>query len=84
MSAEYEVLAGVRVVTDHDCGNYKVGDVESHADCAAFQEHIRTYGADGLRAAICHLLVHVQNAERAVMAEHQSSLFEEADDATVS
>ena len=48
MSAKYDTVLDLKVVTDHDCGNYTIGDIECFG---AYGGEIRTFlqncGGDG-------------------------------------
>lgn len=70
MSAEYKLVARVRVVTDHDCGNYEVGEVDGSFDTPALYDHIKEYGSAGLLKQLAFMTSQVIQVE---VAEHKDS-----------
>lgn len=76
MSAETDDLIKLVVVTDHDCGNYRIGEVDVRYNTDELREHIKRYGGDELLLMLGYLthkvfemrtdLVLQQAAEQAV------------------
>jgi hypothetical protein len=66
MSATYEDLVTIKKVIDHDCGMYKIGEIDG-----CFQEHeLREYllnttnGKENLLTHLSYLIYQVQDCHR--------------------
>lgn len=55
MSATTKVLMTVEVVTDHDCGNYQIGDVDFSINCELVESFLKEYGRKGFEDLILKL-----------------------------
>lgn len=55
MSAEYETMATIRRVTDHDCGLYEVGEISGAFDPADLQKYLEVHGERGLSNLLLRL-----------------------------
>lgn len=47
MGATTRVLMSVEYVTDHDCGNYRIGEGEFSIKSAALDDYLSSYGYEG-------------------------------------
>ena len=58
MSADTNQLGSIRYVTDHDCGNYRLGEVDGGFDMNELKRYLDWYGPDGYRE-LCEQMVHM-------------------------
>lgn len=67
MSATKEPLLTLSYVTDHDCGNYYVGETD-HGICVGnLSKFLKSFGHKGksdLVASLAHLIFHVETTWR--------------------
>jgi hypothetical protein len=73
MSAEYKTMMSLKVVTDHDCDSYKLGEVSGAFDDVELKEYIRDYGPTALINALARLQHQVIKAKIEVL---QLNIFE--------
>lgn len=76
MSAEFKVIGTVKVVTDHDCGLYRLGEVEASFDKQELRDLIKAHGPRDLLMALCFLQHQVMEAIREVSTDQGPSACE--------
>lgn len=47
MSAKYKTLLEIKEVTDHDCGNYKIGEIDFAIHVGDLDNYLKRYGYEG-------------------------------------
>jgi hypothetical protein len=47
MSAKTKTLFSIEVVTDHDCGNYQIGEIDFRIHCGNLEKYLKDYGYKG-------------------------------------
>ena len=47
MGATTKSLLEVKVVTDHDCGNYRIGEIDFGIHCGEVEDFLKQYGLEG-------------------------------------
>ncbi len=55
MSATFKELGTVKVVTDHDCGNYFIGEADGGFNPDLLTEHLLQHGDRGYKELAAHL-----------------------------
>ena len=69
MAARYKDLITLKAVTDHDCGNYRVGEIDFSYRQADIDHQVRKYGADDMLLMLAHLTTVVCNTRNRLLTE---------------
>jgi hypothetical protein len=76
MSAKLETFFELKKVTDHDCGNYQIGEID-FVNYAKIREYIAEHGELGFRELIevCHEIIFQARDQRNIerMKAHQTA-----------
>ena len=48
MSAQMKTFFELKKVTDHDCGNYRIGEID-FVNYEALKDHVKKYGENGYK-----------------------------------
>lgn len=62
MSAKTETLLSIEVVTDHDCGNYTIGEIDFRIHIGRLRQYLKARGHEGKKnilASLGHLAYEV-------------------------
>ena len=68
MGASRKELITVSYVTDHDCGNYRIGEIDFGVS-GVLRRYLELFGADGkkeLTAALSYLIYKVEREYRSI------------------
>lgn len=80
MGAQYETLIEIKKVTDHDCGNYKIGEIDFGIR-GTLTAYLEKYGYEG-KKDILHILGVVAgqvNEEFLRIAQNQNPIYKDSE-----
>ncbi len=68
--AERKTLLNIQYITDHSCGSYQIGEIDTLSDDAV-RQHIRDFGEYGYSEIRDFAIRMIVNAERELMNERR-------------
>lgn len=76
MGATTKTLMTVEYVTDHDCGNYRIGEGEFGIKVGALEDYLKSFGYEGkceIVKTLSTLIYEVERRWRELPPKHDAS-----------